>query len=220
MKINTAINSNNSTSLTFGNRKIPRFLYHLTTAENYQSMLKDEKIQANGGLVDPIKGVFMVELDNLLKRWKILKESDGADVRARLLVHVAKSLDATKIVALRMATQNIDKSKLIIRSQNLLFSAHKMKDFDKCFYDWYASKKIPDGELRHIFEGDKAHKSRLYKQKGKTIEYIYPEDIAISKFEKIGEMDFDMTKRLSIKKTFKKLFKNQQEEKAFVSWKD
>jgi len=220
MQVNSVINSNNQMQTSFGNKKIPRFLYHLTTEDNYLSMLGDKKIFAYKGPTDPIHGIFMLDLVNFFKRWNILKESDGENLKEKLITQVTKGDFTSKIVALKIPTKNLDKPELRIRSLKLYFSAHKRKGFDKALEDWLDTGRIPKGELSYYYLGDKAEKAKVYKQKGEAIEYVYPQTIRMSNVEKIGEVEFNKDENMPLKEIYTNLFKNTPEEKALKAWKD
>jgi len=205
-------------SPAIGKHKIPRYLYHFTTEKNYISMLKEGKLRTGNGIFDPLQGVCMTELSNLLKRWKVLKESDGVNIGNKLIDQVTKGED--NIVALRIPTEGIKKEKLIIRSQNMTFSAHKKEGFNDAYLNWLLEGRIPSGELSHLYKGDYAQKSKLYKQKKKAIEYIYSHNIDISKVERIGDVKISTVEKQSIKELFLKLFANSPEENAVSRMKD
>ena len=63
-----------------GRHNIPRYLYHLTTKENYNSMLKDGFIKTSHDveLSSNLEGVFLFEMINFVKRWG----STGFDTKA------------------------------------------------------------------------------------------------------------------------------------------
>lgn len=214
MQINTRINSNIPVIPSFGNKKIPRFLYHLTTEENYQSMLKDGIVEARRSLFDSISGVSMLELSNFFKRWKVLKGFNEEHLGEKLLSQVTQKAAKSKIIALKIPTGSIDKSKLIIRSQNILFSASREEYWDDMAKYLEAPDKAKD-YMKHICKGDSSKNSKLYKQRKNAIEYIYPQDIDIAKVEKIGEADINLDDKLPLKEILSKLFKSKLEKLAF-----
>ena len=196
----------NFSNQTFAQRKIPRNLYHLTTKENYLSMLKDGFIKTSHD-VEPsssLEGVFLFDITNFVKRWsstglKIDFLKTPLTLAKALLLNVA--IKNPEIVLLKIPTKNLLKNNLFCRAQ-------------------ICTKNIP---LEHEINGDLATNQRHYTRKKYPIEYIYQSKIPIEKVEKIGELDT----KISIKKTqdiaiyehldtlefFSKLFNNTPEQK-------
>lgn len=181
-----------------GKHKIPRYLYHLTTEKNYLSMLSESKLK-QGGEYDEMKGVYMMELANFFKRWLLLSKDgfSGNDLRQKLIKQITKGSEENMII-LKISTQHIDKTKLFIRSQTKLFEGNN--------YDLH-SKKF-----------DSATNSSLYKQRKEAIEYIYPDEIDISKIEKIGSTKVKVYTSAGVE-FFSNLLKGTPEEKALVLFK-
>lgn len=206
-----------------GKHKIPRYLYHLTSKSCYESMLKDGKIIASEELIG--KGVFMAELSNLFKRWGVREAwsfGGKTNLKEKLLQQAAKGED--EIVALRIPTANIDRSKLRIRGQEKLFtwdpSNHSALSKATSLEE---ARQIGTNikEYSHIFYGDTAKNSKLYKQRKESIEYIFPGDINMSNVEKIGEVNvanLRQTKEYDVlrpmRSIYSKLFRGKPEEKA------
>lgn len=199
-----------------GKHKIPKFLYHFTTEKSYKSMLKEGTIRVDGKR-DPIKGIFLVELTNLLKRWTVSNDWASCDLRKKVLKHVIRILNG-KIVLLRIPTKNLDKEKILIRSQNRHFRTVAKDNFDDVYDEWECTGITPKGEFAHTFSADSAKKSKLYKQRKEAIEYIYPLPIEVSKIEKIGELpaSFTYINKTSINELFSEMLKGTPEEKALV----
>lgn len=202
----------------YGKHKIPRFTYHMTNKKNYESMLKDGFIKpSEDGLFG--KGVFMTELTNLFKRWKINRAWGQESLQEKLLFQIAKGED--EIVMLKIPTEKLNHNKLKIRSQNNLFTWARSKTAKTIFQE--ASKAVYEGtpqrELRknwkiqiinefkkafnslmgndvrttkHLTEGALAKDSKLYKQRKHAIEYIYEDAIPISDVTKIGEVNVEL----------------------------
>lgn len=199
-----------------GQHKIPKFLYHFTTEEGYKSILKEGKVRV-GGKGDPIKGIFLVELSNLLKRWTASSDWESSDLRKKVLKHVIRILNG-KIVLLRIPTKNLDKEKILVRSQNRLFKIVAKDNFDDVYEEWKYTGIKPPGEFTHAFYADSAKKAKLYKQRKEAIEYIYPMPIEVSKIKKIGEIQasYNYIGKTPIKNLFSELLKGTPEEKALV----
>ena len=60
-----------TTDTQLGRRNLPRYLYHITTENNYQQMLKDGYIKGHHDLDlnTHLSGVFLFDLKNFSKRW-------------------------------------------------------------------------------------------------------------------------------------------------------
>lgn len=188
-----------------GRRNVPRYLYHLTTQNNYNKILKDGYIKSNHDLdlCSNLSGVFMFDLKNFTKRWV----SMGVDCGDKLLTF-AKALlmqvskDDSNIVVLKIPTRFLSSKKLKCRSQ-------VSKN------DW------------HINNGDFATNQRHYTRKKEPLEYINETDIPIQNVIKIGEANsgFNMEKafeemnenyfdKINVAQVLQKLFQNTPEEKC------
>lgn len=155
-----------------GRRNIPRYLYHLTTKENYNSMLKDGFIK-NSHDVEPssnLEGVFLFEMINFVKRWGSTGLSIDWLKKPLLLLDALILQAATKnpeIVLLKIPTKNFLLEKLRCRVQNI----------------------GPEVSLDHANNGDFATNGKHYTRKKYTIEYIYENNIPITEAIKLGEID-------------------------------
>jgi len=187
-------NQKNQDMSSFGNKKIPRFLYHFTTESNYQSMLKNGEIKT--AKTGAFQGFYMVDLNNLLKRWNASKDWENLDLREELLRQVRKL--GEKVVVIRIPTENIDKNKLLIRSQNKLLPLSR-DTYLEALANWKKTGEIPNAKFEHLFIGDKATNSKRYKQRKEAIEYIYPAKLDISMTQKVGSTEVKAKNRLSRK---------------------
>ena len=193
-----------------GKRKIPRYLYHFTTEKKYASILRDGSIKPSAEEV--IKGVFTVDLNNFIKRWKSVL---GVDMREMLIkLQIAKEGNE-KLIALRIPTKNLAPQKMKIRSYNRWYSAVAKNPEGYCNAVTNrmqgADNNIPE-EFIHFFEGDKATNAGLYKQRKEAIEYIYDGDIDASLIEKIGESTIHEDG--TVKKFLSHIFSQSPEKKA------
>ena len=206
--------------INFGNRKIPRFLYHLTNEENYRFMLNEGKIRIDKNY-HSLQGVYMIELSNFLKRWGISSDWNGDNLRRKLLQQ-ASNTHNSKIVLLKIPTANINKEKLVVRSQNsffrVLYNGLSIKDLKP----GKTTRKSPDVVFRHTLFGDPAINAKSYKQRKEAIEYIYPDEILISDVQKIGEAEINPKNvdKISLRFFFSKLLKGQPEQKAVALLKE
>lgn len=204
----------------YGKHKIKRYLYHMTSEENYQSMLRDGKIHVTDDAHMNEQGVFMTDLQNLLKRWRYSKDwtECGINVNLSLALLGQVSKNGNKIVCLRIPTAALDHDLLKIRSQNRLFRGRS------AMQKWSIPKIYA-----HKVDGAPAVEAGRYKQRKEALEYIYPRDIDMDNVELVGRADVSFNSLLShcdkdmlteIKQTstvmgvFRNLFNNQPEEKA------
>lgn len=204
----------------YGKHKIKRYLYHMTSEENYQSMLRDGKIHVTDDAHMNEQGVFMTDLQNLLKRWRYSKDWTECGINVNLslalLGQVSKSGD--KIVCLRIPTAALDHDLLKIRSQNRLFRGRS------AMQKWSIPKIYA-----HKVDGAPAVEAGRYKQRKEALEYIYPRDIDMDNVELVGRADVSFNSLLShcdkdmlteskqtstVMGVFRNLFNNQPEEKA------
>ena len=119
-------------------KKKPRFLYHLTTKENYANMLQTGEINPSS---DKLCGqnIFMFDMINFFKRWT--KQFEGGvyakSIDKMLLCRMVGKKDST-IVLLRIPTKSMNIEKLSIRSQDALFTAGDyVLDTQKTLLDKY-----------------------------------------------------------------------------------
>ncbi len=212
-----------------GKHKIPRFLYHLTTQEAYELMLKDGcmKAAAKDDLLSH-KALFMFDFVNFLKDWKSNPDWKNYDIRLSLIAQV--SGDTSKDLALlRIPTRSLDNIQdLRIRSQNKLFS---WGGYGACATDKavaYLTMLMRNGDdyevairkllkivapksYLHLTQGDLAKCSSLYKQRGEAIEYIYPQDIPINIVQKIGQAKIEDVDSVVLGDCFEQLLKDTPE---------
>ena len=193
-----------------GKHKIPRFIYHMTNKSNYESMLKDGVLKTSGDELIG-KGIFATELTNFFKHWRKNTSWGNNSLQERLIYQVAKGKD--EIVMLKIPTTKLSPDKLLIRSQNRLFTWVNSDCADEAFdftqklltneqnssVGWlnkvrnllksFLSKKESRGVVEHLTSGAPAKMSSLYKQRKEALEYIYLDDILMSDVEKIGEVN-------------------------------
>ena len=146
-----------------GKHKIPRYLYHVTTRPNYESMLKTGTLRVSdpGGLGS---GVYMFELQNMINHYG---NHNGYRGLERLLEQ-ASLHGGDELVLLRIPTSKLNASRLAIRDNGAPINL------------------IPSQFNVTNFIGDSAVSSKLYKQRKVGLEYIYPHDININNVSEIG----------------------------------
>lgn len=215
---------NNINNVPLGKHIIPRYLYHLTSKDAYESMLKDGAVKITEKEFAP--GVFMFDLMNFFKHWNSVKFCKSGNVKLQLLEKINNKSD--DIVILRLSTQNIDKSKLKVRTQEDLFKVthfvkENLKEKNINYENIEDLGKYCRNFLKNSYKylsGVSASKAPLLKQNKKSIEYVYPEEISIDKFEKIGEANIKELKKINeysknpLKVLFSKLLKDNPEGKS------
>lgn len=159
--------------MPFGRHKLKRYLYHFTTRENYESMLRSGCIRTSkDGCLKTLDGVFMTDLENLTKRWR-----NAPDWNDNLIYALFKqaSKGRGEVVALRILTDGLEHSFLRVRSQNALMSSRA---------SWRSGQIGADD---HIRIGTTAKLRNAYASKKQALEYIYTENIPIEKAELVGQ---------------------------------
>ena len=165
-------------------RKLPEFLYHFTSAENADKIIKSGKLIAKEEGSDfNVAGVFMFDLDNFVKNWSKLFIDNGE--YGSFNFFNALFTQATKgekhIACFRIPTKRLSKN-MVIRDQSNLIKA---------------GEKLNSGEdvSELITKVDDADLYRIYHQKGHAIEFINPGDIKINKEDlvNIAEIPQELT---------------------------
>ena len=187
------------------NSKIPKYLYHITTKSNYNSMLESGVIKTSKDVspMSNLNGVFMFDMKNFAKRWSNTwvdygepgqKYNIGSVLLGKNSLIQQGADKSSDLVLLRFPTNKFDVKNLSIRIQ----------DTNKASYR-------PNGE-NAIFQ-------RLHTRRKDAIEYIYSNNINISDAEKIGELRLDLKTEADVLKyitekhfdTLLKLLKDQPE---------
>lgn len=154
-----------------GKPDIPRYLYHMTTKQNYESILKSGKIHTSCDCSrSNLDGVFMFDMQNFSKRWaNTVIQTPNAKVNlgsVLLCKKIRDFEDASKgldIVLLKIPTKGMDISKLRVRPQQILTK-----------------------NSQEILNGDSALYKSIYTHRKNAIEYIYENNIDTSHLEKVG----------------------------------
>ena len=169
-----------ATQITQGTSKgkIPRYLYHFTTAENFAKMQNDMFCYAssNDRFLEK-KSIFMFDLMNFLKDWG--KKIRGTSLQEALLDEVTAYFekDTDTLVLLRIPTKKLKPDNLRIRSQDVFFETVLNN-----------GKATSNDKLEHMIRGVPATQTNLFKQRKCPIEHIYQEDIPVDSFEIVGKL--------------------------------
>ena len=181
-----------------GKHKIPRYLYHITTRNNYNRMLQDGYLRISEDCARG-QGLYMFEMQNMLKHYK---DFDG-NRNLGLLLEQVIGKNGSDAILLRIPTNKMDAGMLVIRcntggGQNGMNSCTK------------------------VAIGDSALASKLYKQRKVALEYIYPEKISMDNITVVGSSKTDIQEPITenaILKMWINLTKNQPEQKGFLNHK-
>ena len=224
-------------SVKRGSHKLPRFIYHMTSSENYEKMLSSGSIKMTEDLMCG-KGIFASELYNLFKRG--CKPIEGTTLIERLLQQI--NTHGNKIILLRIPIQSINKDKLFIRSHKTVFDfcfSPKVSNAEKALseeckksgnWDNYLSKlkEIISNALNeldnkdiieHLRANTPAKMAKLYKRRKHALEYVYKDNIPMSVVEKIGECsitNIEQASKYSIRNIFLSLLKETPEAKGTI----
>ena len=228
---------------SIGKHKVPRYIYHLTSKQNYEAMVKSGVIRTSENEMIG-RGVFAIELTNFFKRWRQNLSFKNTSLQQLLIKQASKRQD--DIVILRIPTAVLDKDKLVIRSQNRLFSwlksakakevaaemtekmivkkepnEHNLFESGRSLFVNLIKQKESHDVAAHLTHGEPAKMSKSFKQRKEAIEYIYKDNIPISKAEKIGEVNIQEIKESAgfdplypIRSIFTNLLKGTPEEKG------
>ncbi len=216
---------------------VPRYLYHITTKANYDSIMKSGILKTSE---DDLlgNGIFAVELTNLFKRWNYNKNWGNKNLQEKLLKHQFQK--SPNIVMIKIPTGNLDLKKLKIRSQNTLFQyIQKMRQYYiDLIKNTFSAEEIKTlrhevmqkvnfmdpKELRlkspkHLIFGTPVRFRKLFQQRKEAIEYIYKDNIPASQISKIGEININELEKSTefdskkpIRSIFCALLKNTPEE--------
>lgn len=188
-----------------GRRNIPRYLYHLTSKDNYASMLKDGFIKTNRDSFPEtnISGIFMFEMANFIKRWVhsfIFFNDIKTDISLAKSLFAKVAISNPNLVLLKIPTRKLNKDNFLCRVQ---------------------SRENPES---HQNNGDVATNQKHYTRKRLPIEYIYTDTIPIDTAMKISETKIEIPadeienitawEDMNFLEIFGKLLKGQPEEKA------
>ncbi len=169
----------------FGNsRKIPRYIYHMTSKANYESMLNDGFIKLGESKLHIDKGIYAFDLCNFFKRWKKDKDWGYDDLQRAILRHIVRWFQSASsgkgdLVILKIPTSKLDSDKLFVRSMNRLF---KFEESQESFNELSFSLQ------KHLRGCTPAKEAPLYKRRKEAIEFIYKDNIPLENVQRIGNI--------------------------------
>ena len=181
MYINNSIN--NSNNVSFSSKKIPRYLYHITTKANAEKIKKSGFIDLSTDYLSGKQGVYLFEMQNFIRQWGGLSSGKNAPFLSKktFFEYLLRKKPMQKMSILKISTENLDNDKLFIRSQDILF------DMCQKYQSEYRSRSpILQEKFPHLFNFDKAQNTKRYKSKGHSIEFIYIDKIQMDNVKEIG----------------------------------
>lgn len=207
------ISNNYNCTTKYGKHKIPRFIYHITSGNNYNKILADRTLRMSEDLFCG-KGIFASELDNIFKN--SARAWEGKSLLNEIVQFTNKNND--NIVILKIPTSSIDMDKLYVRSHNILgkfcYSDEVHNAVAKLYYkcqslgQWknyknnlkkiyfnFLNKQEYKNISKHLCRLTPAKESNLLKQRKHALEYIYKDNIPISVLTKIGEVNISQLKK-------------------------
>lgn len=237
-------------STQIGKHKIPRYLYHMTSPENYQKMLESGVLKPMGCRLPD--GVYMLELDSFGKYWSKSLRNDLCD-------QIFRSGDSKQIVMLKIPTKNLDSTKLRIRTQKQVENGGLGRNAEMELEKWLNFTEMPEErkllinqlvqkygkktalkkyvdmmpkELEPVTKGYEARLSPLFKQKKADLEFVYIDDIPVSEVSVVGKADYKdlfgieyysdklSGDRNTAKTVFEKIFYSKPEQGMLKAWRE
>lgn len=201
----------------YGKHLIPRYLYHVTSLENYKHIRRQGVLVTNNELFMG-ESIFLFDMENFLKFWNIVTKKYQKLLKEALIDRIKDQNSG--IVLLKIDTSKLSKPDLKIRCQDIIFNPELQEGLKRnaqksknglCVYSSKVKRRFS-----HFFYGEDAINANLYKQRKQSIEYVYPFDILKDAYSKIGEIESDQirSENLGFWDIMKKLLENQPEIKA------
>ena len=146
-----------------GKHKIPRYIYHLTTQENYENMLKTGSIQIHTSGSDTAAGeaIFATELTNLFKNWgSTAGDLHDDNILEKLFKKVGDS-EHPNVIMLKIPTDKLDADSLFIRSQyDYFLNCQSIKKSQRIFEE-QLPQRLRTSSLLKGYSGDGSLDSML-----------------------------------------------------------
>ena len=174
---------NNSNNVVFSSKKIPRYLYHMTTKTNAEKIKQSGFINLTTDYLSGKQGVYLFEMQNFIRQWGGLSSGNKAPYLSKktFFKHLLRKKPEQNISVLRIDTRNLDENKLFIRSQDILFDVAQKYESEYRPQNPILLERFP-----HLFNFDKAKNTKRYKSKRHSIEFVYTDKIQINNVEEIG----------------------------------
>ena len=176
---------------------IPEFIYHITSKENYEKILKDGKMKISdfeGASQNGCKGIYFVDKENFLTKWVGRTEpelfGEGVDIGDTLMLWTCKSDKGT--VAIRIPTSSLDQSQLRFRPY--------IKASKEAFDTFDPDTMIVGSKM--VKEGLPIEDLVKYTNTDEPIEYVYFGEITPKMFSGYSETSFSENMREMINNLF------------------
>lgn len=154
--------------------KLPQFLYHFTSEECANKVLKCGKLLAQEEGSDfQVAGVFMLDFENFIKNWSKLKmdlEHSSINFFNALFPQVTKG--GERLACFRIPTQRLNKRTVIRDQSNIMEASQRISNMEDATS---LITKVDDAKLYEI-----------YHQKGHAIEFIHEGDIEVQRDDLVG----------------------------------
>lgn len=193
---------------------LPKYLYHFTTLNNYNNMLKSGKIITGVEQNTDIKGIFTVDMNNFINNWGY-RDEHGMPLDEKLIKRIALCNDGN-VVLLRIPTEKLDPSAFKVRSQNVIFDMFSKVE-NVCNSDWRAPIDImvddyPD-EYSHMNFGVNLSNAQEFLDNNHALEYIYQKEIPITDVALVASANLNQITGVNSSKQvsnlIQELFKNE-----------
>ena len=214
-------NASKSLNLQNEGNRVPRFIYHLTSKENAETIFANGKLEPKTDDLLFGNGIFAIDLQNYFKRWEL---SD--------LLDFFKNKDFKECTILRIPTSKLDLSLLRIRDSDILtpgldfhvlINRVKKQLLEKYDTDIVGFLKLAETnnevredaikQLRPFIEKSLTSSGLTpkIKAKKKAIEFMYPNTITTEGIQQLGTTNMsDKTP----KEIFTELLRGFPEEKS------
>ena len=176
---------------------IPEYLYHMTSKENYESMLRDGQVN-----VSAFEGsVFLSDIKSLVGKY--------SDVDSKRMIkwygglfkedYAPKSASKT-VVLLKIPTASLDKNSVFVRKIGLV----NQEEFENEFLT----------QKKNLYEVSEEEMDGV---KSNPLEYLHDGSIPISKFSLINSVKIDeLSDNTFVSKFFKLMFDNAPEKEFLI----
>lgn len=216
MKVNQLTNNKVNIQPTFGNRKIPKYLYQLTLDSSAKAMLESGRIHVSDAREgNCIAAVFMFDLHNLIRNWKKNALNGGDDLITTLIKHVMDKNSQDKLTLIRIKTKHLVQRLLLLRRLNKFCEAQNSFLFQIVQKHFIDTGEVLGNHYFHIFNGLPAQMSRMYS--GEPVEYAYKADINMKDVEIVNSADIDID-NLNTLEIFEKLLVGTRELSALKAY--
>lgn len=191
-----AANAVSAVNMNAKKSNLPDFIYHITSKENYEKILKDGKMkisdwEANSG--NGCNGIYFVDKENFLNKWLNRKETElfgDTDIGEMLMLWTCKSTDGS--VAIKIPTSKLNPMQLRFRPY-LQACRESIETFDP------DTLKI---DSKMVKEGLPIDDLIKYKNSNEPIEYVYFGEITPDMFLGCTETSFSENMREMIHNLF------------------